>query len=75
MNTLYEVSDLPAKFCEKFKAIAGDRWLGAFLNLVTSLRRNQIHCVFIFDGIAPMEKEEERKRRRAEKKKLENYLL
>ena len=23
INTLYEVSDLPAKLCEKFKAIAG----------------------------------------------------
>lgn len=58
----------------KFKAIAGERWLSAFLNLITSLRRNHIHCVFIFDGKSPPEKEEERMRRRAERDKLEQKV-
>ena len=61
-------------YLHKFKAIAGDQWLGAFLNLIASLRRNQIHCAFIFDGKSPPEKEEERKRRHQERLKLEKYV-
>lgn len=61
-------------YLHKFKAIAGDQWLGAFLNLIASLRRNQIHCVFIFDGKSPPEKEEEKKRRQQERLKLEKYI-
>ena len=58
----------------KFKAIAGERWLSAFINLITSLRRNHMHCIFIFDGKSPPEKEEERTRRRAERDKLEKKV-
>ena len=61
-------------YMHKFKAIAGDRWLVAFLNLVASLRRNQIHCVFIFDGKSPPEKKEERAKRRREKEKLRKRI-
>ncbi len=48
----------------KYKAIAGNRWLESFINLVNSLRKNDIHCVFVYDGQAPIEKLEEQKRRR-----------
>ena len=58
----------------KFKAIAGERWLLAFINLITSLRRNHMHCIFIFDGKSPPEKEEERARRRVERDKLEKKV-
>ena len=61
-------------YMHKFKAIAGDRWLSAFINLIASLRRNHIHCVFIFDGKSPPEKSEERERRRRERQKLEQYI-
>ena len=37
-------------FMCKFKAICGDRWLTSFVNLVQCLRRNEIHCVFIYDN-------------------------
>ena len=54
----------------KYKAVCGDNWLSAFINLVASLRRNDIHCVFIYDGQSPPEKEHEKQKRREEKEKL-----
>lgn len=48
----------------KYKAIAGHRWVESFINLVNSLRKHDIHCVFVYDGQAPVEKLEEQKRRR-----------
>ena len=53
----------------KFKAICGDRWLSAFVNLVSCLRRNEIHCVFIYDTGCVKEKERERAERRAQQQK------
>lgn len=61
-------------YLHKFKAIAGERWLAAFLNLVASLRRNHIHGVFVFDGKSPPEKSDERAKRRREREKLEKYI-
>ena len=61
-------------YMHKFKAIAGKMWLNAFLNLIASLRRNQIHSVFIFDGEAPIEKHQEQKKRRIQKEKLKNNI-
>ncbi len=58
----------------KFKAVCGDRWLSAFINLITSLRRNEVHCVFIFDGKSPPEKEAERAKRRTDREKSEQKL-
>lgn len=58
----------------KYKAIYGDRWLSAFISLVSSLRRNDLHCVFIFDGKAPIEKELERSKRKDSKAKLEENI-
>jgi len=48
----------------KYKAIGGDKWLESFLYLVSSLRKWNIHCVFIYDNKAPIEKSEEQQRRR-----------
>jgi 5'-3' exonuclease len=61
-------------YLHKFKAVCGDRWLSAFINLIACLRRNEIHCVFIFDGKAPVEKERERAKRREEREKMEKQL-
>jgi 5'-3' exonuclease len=58
-------------YLHKFKAVCGERWITAFINLIISLRRNEIHCVFIFDGKAPPEKDLERAKRGEEKEKLE----
>ena len=52
-------------YLHKFKAVCGEeRWLTAFINLIGSLRRNNVHCVFIFDGKSPIEKEQEKMKRR-----------
>jgi 5'-3' exonuclease len=58
----------------KYKAICGNNWLSAFINLISALRRNDIHCVFIYDGIAPPEKQREKDKRRLEREKLEKYV-
>lgn len=53
----------------KYKAIAGDQWLDSFVNLVCCLRKWNIHCVFVYDSKAPIEKEDEQKRRRVTRAK------
>ena len=62
-------------YMHKFKAVCGDRWLSAFINLIASLRRNEIHCVFIFDGCAPPEKLGEQAKRRNTREKLDQNLF
>ena len=62
-------------YMHKFKAVCGDNWLSAFLNLVASLRNNEIHCVFIFDGKAPPEKDAEKAKRKEEKEKLDQTVM
>ena len=62
-------------FLCKFKAICGDRWLSAFINLICSLRRNEIHCVFIYDNGAPPEKAEEQAERRLQQAKLKERVI
>ena len=56
-------------FLCKFKAICGPRWLQAFVNLVSCLRKNEIHCVFIYDTGCVPEKEDERAERRLQQEK------
>lgn len=56
-------------FLCKYKAIKGDRWLEEFIRLVSCLRKNEIHCVFIYDNGAPPEKDDEKARRRAQSDK------
>jgi len=62
-------------YLHKYKAISGENWLSMFINLVSSLRKNEIHCVFIFDGKAPPEKREEQLKRKIEKEKLEKQVI
>jgi 5'-3' exonuclease len=54
----------------KYKAAAGKRWLSALLNLIMCLRRNDVHCFFVFDGKPPDEKLAEKERRAEAKDKL-----
>jgi 5'-3' exonuclease len=65
--------DISLYLC-KFKTICGDRWLAAFINLIACLRKNEVHCVFIYDSGAPPEKEAERKERAAQRAKLEERV-
>lgn len=61
-------------FLYKFKAALGEKWLNGFLNLIKCLRRNQVHCVFIFDGVSPAEKKTEQEQRKEGKRKLEDTI-
>lgn len=54
----------------KYKAISGPRWLDSFVALIHSLRKWNVHCIFIYDGQAPAEKLEEQKRRREVRAKM-----
>lgn len=65
--------DISLYLC-KYKSICGDRWLSEFINLVACLRRNEIHCVFIYDNGAPPEKEAERALRAAARDKMEQRV-
>jgi len=57
----------------KYKTIFGeDRWITAFISLICCLRRNEIHCIFIFDSKAPQEKEQEQKDRREQRQKIKD---
>lgn len=58
-----------------FKASVGDRWLSAFVNLVACLRKNEIHCVFIYDTGAPPEKTNEKMKRSDNRAKLESRVF
>lgn len=53
----------------RYKSISSKYWLSFFVNLIGCLRRNHIHCIFIYDSKAPPEKDEERKKRREELEK------
>lgn len=47
-------------------------WIPGFIDLVATLRKNEVHCVFIYDTKAPIEKKLEREKRSASKDKMEN---
>jgi len=54
----------------KYKAVFGDKWISGFAKLIKCLRDNSVHCVFVFDGPAPVEKRGEQLKRRESKNKL-----
>jgi len=57
-----------------YKVLYQEKWLGAFIKLVATLRENEIHCVFIYDSGFPPEKEAEQKERREKRAKLEEKV-
>lgn len=59
----------------KYKAVFGDKWLNGFITLIATLRKNDIHCVFIEDGKAPAEKSGERQKRAEQKEKLDKKIF
>lgn len=65
--------DISLYLC-KFKSAYGDRWLSAFISLIACLRKNEVHCVFIYDSGCVPEKEAERNERAAQRAKLETKV-
>ena len=58
----------------KYKTIFGDSWLQAFVNLVACLRKNEIHCLFVYDNGCPIEKIKEREDRIASREKIRDKI-
>ena len=58
----------------KYKALYADKWLNAFVNLICVLKRNDIHCVFVYDNGAPVEKKAEQDSRRDQRDKLKSKI-
>jgi 5'-3' exonuclease len=50
-------------FMCKFKTISGENFMDSFLNLISLLRFNEVHFIFVYDSKAPPEKDNERKNR------------
>jgi 5'-3' exonuclease len=57
-----------------YKSSYGEQWLKAFIKLISCLRKNEVHCVFIYDTGAPVEKNEEKKKRRENRNKMEEKV-
>lgn len=57
-----------------YKVIFGDEWMFAFINLVACLRRNDVHCVFVYDSRPLPDKDEERKIRWEQRMKQEEKI-
>lgn len=45
-------------------------WLSAFIRLVSSLRENEVHCIFVYDTGSPAEKNDEREKRSNDREKM-----
>jgi len=58
----------------KYITIFGDKWMSAITNLVSVLRKHNIHCCFIYDTSAPEEKLAEREQRREKRDKLDEKI-
>lgn len=65
--------DISLYLC-KFKTVCGINWVSAFINLVTCLRKNDVHCVFIYDTSSPVEKSEEKAKRREQNDKSDEKV-
>lgn len=61
-----------SSYIYKYKAIYNDYWLKMFINFILFFKKSNLHITFIFDGKAPILKEEEQKRRFIEKEKLQD---
>lgn len=61
-------------FMCKYKYACRDDWLNGFLRLVQALRANDVHCVFVYDGGAPPEKDKEREARAQQRRKTEDNI-
>lgn len=61
-------------FVCKFKILYGDQWITSIINLISCLRKNDVHCVFIYDSGCPDEKLTERALRRQKRNDLQSKI-
>ena len=55
--------DISIYIC-RFKISHGKRWLDAFIKMIICLRKNNINCLFVYDGGFPVEKNIEHAKRK-----------
>ncbi len=55
----------------KYKAVNPKIWLNMFINLIACLRRNNVHCVFIYDTRNLEDKKDELAKRKVQRDKKE----
>lgn len=60
-------------FMCKYKTIS-DNWIGSFVSLIACLRKNNVHCVFIFDTGHPPEKIQEKQERVLGREKIKTRV-
>lgn len=65
--------DLSIYLC-KYKSGYKERWVDAFLNLMCTLRENDIHFIFIFDSKSPPEKDDEKRMRMMQRERLKQRV-
>ena len=60
----------------KFKIVAGEyRWITSFINMISFLRKNDIHCLFIYDNGTVPEKIKEQENRRKVKENTKEKIF
>lgn len=59
----------------QYKSGFGFNWINAFLKLVAMIRRNNVHCVFVYGTGHPQEKNNEREKRAETRAKLEERTI
>lgn len=64
-----------SNFMYKYKFVYGDNWMSAFIQLVACLRKNEVHCVFIYDNTATKDKKNEQDRRRLVREKDKQKIM
>jgi flap endonuclease-1 len=58
-----------------YKVLYGDEgWISAFIKMITVLRSNKIHCIFVFDNISPPEKQVEKNERKENREKMDRRV-
>lgn len=64
-----------SSYIYKYKAVFGDKWFNPFINLIMSLKKFNVHGVFVFDGKPPKEKEREKEKRKESRDNIENTII
>jgi 5'-3' exonuclease len=59
----------------KYKSVNPRIWLSMFINLICCLRKNNVHCVFIYDTGFPEEKKVEHEKRKEQREKLKQKIF
>lgn len=76
IDTSYYICNYKAKFPEDPDVPESKyAWLANFISLVSVLRENEVHCIFVYDTGYPQEKIQERKSRVESKQKAEERII